>query len=170
LDLPQFTIRRLQPESDAAAYREIRLESLRLSPAAFGSDLAGESAESPEWFAERLRTSSMFGGFNGAALLGVAGLMTEHQPKRAHKGILWGVYVRRDTRSAGIGRRLVKAVLDEAAGRIEIVHLAVERGNLHARRLYTSLGFVEFGLEKDALKVGGTYYDNILMALDLRGR
>jgi len=44
----------------------------------------------------------------------------------------------------------------------------VERGNLNARRLYTSLGFVEFGLEKDALKVDGTYYDNILMALDLR--
>ncbi|CAN5241034.1 GNAT family N-acetyltransferase [soil metagenome] len=168
MDLSQFTIRQLQPEADAAAYRAIRLEALRKSPTAFGSDLAGESAEPPEWFAERLKTSSVFGGFKGAALIGVAGLVVERQPKRAHKGSLWGVYVRPETRSASVGRSLVKAVLAEAAGRVEIVHLTVERGNLNARRLYTSLGFVEFGLEKDALKVDGTYYDNILMALDLR--
>ena len=34
---------------------------------------------------------------------------------------------------------------------------------MHARRLYASLGFIEYGLEKNALKVGDRYLDDVLM-------
>jgi ribosomal protein S18 acetylase RimI-like enzyme len=168
VQLPDVTIRRLESEKDAEIWREIRLEALRSSPSAFGSDFASENARPLGWFAERLTTSSVYGGFRADALLGEAGLMPERTQKRAHKGYLWGVYVRPEARSAGVARSVVRAALDHAIGEFEIVHLTVERGNMHARRLYTSLGFQEFGLEKDALKVGDRYYDNILMALDLR--
>ena len=40
--------------------------------------------------------------------------------------------------------------------------------NEPARRLYERLGFVEYGVEKSSLKQDGRYYDEILMALDLR--
>ena len=39
--------------------------------------------------------------------------------------------------------------------------------NEQARRLYASLGFVEYGTEKNALKQNGRYYDEVLMAKDL---
>jgi RimJ/RimL family protein N-acetyltransferase len=35
------------------------------------------------------------------------------------------------------------------------------------RRLYASLGFVEYGIERKALKHNGRYYDEILMAKEL---
>ena len=41
------------------------------------------------------------------------------------------------------------------------------RDNEQARRLYARLGFVEYGVEKNALKHGGGYYDEVLMAKDL---
>ncbi len=66
-------------------------------------------------------------------------------------------------RSAGVARRLVEAVLEHARARVEQVNLAVDRRNMHARRLYTSLGFVEYGLEKNALKIGDRYLDDVLM-------
>src|SRR5260221_24886 len=42
-------IRRLEP-SDAALYREIRLEGLRISPEAFGSTFEKEDAQPLSWF------------------------------------------------------------------------------------------------------------------------
>jgi RimJ/RimL family protein N-acetyltransferase len=41
------------------------------------------------------------------------------------------------------------------------------RDNEQARRLYAKLGFLEYGIEKNALKQNGRYYDEILMAKDL---
>jgi hypothetical protein len=38
------------------------------------------------------------------------------------------------------------------------------RPNNAAVRLYTRLGFKEYGLEQRALKFGGRYYDEVLMA------
>ena len=39
--------------------------------------------------------------------------------------------------------------------------------NETARRLYARLGFVEYGIERKALKQHGRYYDEVLMAKDL---
>jgi len=65
---------------------------------------------------------------------------------------------------------LVETVIDFARQHVEILQLNVVSDNEPARRLYARLGFVEYGLEKDSLKQGGTYYDEILMALDLKER
>ncbi len=164
MDFPDFVIRRLEPGPDTEIFRAIRLELLKKSPESFGSDHATESARPLDWFAGRLTTSDMFGAFHGEDLLGIAGFYVEPTLQRAHKGVIWGVYVRPAARSAGVARRLIEAVLAHAKGRVEQVNLVVERGNLHARRLYTSLGFVEYGLERNALKIGGRYFDDVLMA------
>ena len=105
----------------------------------------------------------MFGAFHGEELLGIAGLYVEPKVFAAHKGVLVAVYVRPKARGVGVARRLVEAVLDHARGRLDQVNLAVERGNMDARRLYTSLGFVEYGLEKNAMKIGDRYFDDVLM-------
>jgi RimJ/RimL family protein N-acetyltransferase len=45
----------------------------------------------------------------------------------------------------------------------------VVQDNARARRLYASLGFVDYGIERNALKQNGRYYDEVLMAKDLLG-
>ena len=168
MEVADFTIRRLEPEADATLYREIRLEALRTAPESFGSDVAAETARPLEWFAERLETSDVFGAFLAERLAGVAGLVRQPGVKNAHKAVLWGMFVRPDVRGMGVGRRLAEAIIERARGQAEILQLAVARSNQPARRLYTDLSFKEYGLEKDALKIGGRYFDEILMALDLR--
>ncbi len=167
MDFPEFVIRRLEPGADTELYREIRLESLKKSPESFGSDFATESHQPPEWFAERLASAVLFGAFHGDELLGIAGFYVESTIQRAHKGVLWGVYVRPKARSAGVARRLIETVLEHARSQVEQVNLIVERGNIHARRLYASLGFIEFGLEKNAIKIGDRYFDDVLMVRQL---
>ncbi len=164
MDFPDFVIRRLEAGPDTGIFREIRLEALKTAPEAFLSDYASEKAKPPEGFGEMLTNADMFGAFHGEELIGIAGLHVVPKVRVAHKGELWAVYVRPKARSAGVARKLIEAVLEHARGRVEQVNLSVERGNMNARRLYTSLGFVEYGLEKNAVKIGERYFDDVLMA------
>jgi ribosomal protein S18 acetylase RimI-like enzyme len=77
------------------------------------------------------------------------------------------MYVRPGARRAGVGRRLVETVVEFARHRVELIQLSVVRDNVQALRLYKRLGFSEYGLEKNALKQDGRYYDEVLMARDL---
>jgi RimJ/RimL family protein N-acetyltransferase len=155
-------VRRLEP-ADAALYREIRLEALQKNPEAFGSTFEKENAQALSWFEAAIRRADIFGGFLDGALAGIAGFAAQEGAKHAHKGLLWGMYVRSTARKSGLGKILVAAVLDHGRGRVEMVQLAVVSENEAARRLYEAMGFVEYGYEKRALKHDGRYYDEVLM-------
>jgi ribosomal protein S18 acetylase RimI-like enzyme len=160
-------IRRLMP-GDAGRYRELRLEALQRNPEAFGSTFEAENAEPLAFFSGRLESSEVFGAFHDSQLVGVAGLLIQKDRKEAHKGYLWGMYVRPAARKSGVGRRLAEAIIECAKRCVEIIQLAVVSDNEPARRLYTSLGFLEYGVERKALKHHDRYYDEVLMAMDLR--
>jgi len=162
-------IRRLAQEdaADVGRYRDIRLEALRDNPEAFGSSFEAENAQPASWFSDRLGSSTVLGAFRGSELVGIAGFAIQQGQKRAHKGLLWGMYVRPDARTGGIGRQLIEAILDVARRHVELIQLTVVRDNARARRLYASLGFVDYGLERNALKQDGRTYDEVLMAKDL---
>lgn len=167
MDVTQIQIRRLVP-ADATLYRDIRLEGLRRSPEAFGSTFEAEDARPLAFFSERLGGSAAFGAFHGSELVGIAGLLIGEGQKEAHKGLLVGRYVRPSGRNAGVGRRLVETIIEFARQRVELIRLSVVRDNEQARRLYERLGFLEYGLELRALRQDGRYYDDVLMAKDLK--
>ena len=161
-DISALQIRRLETP-DASLYMDIRLEALQRNPEAFGSTFAWESAQPLSWFEASIGRAAIFGAFLDGRLVGMAGFAPQESAKRAHKALLWGMYVRTSARSAGVGKRLVAAVLDHARGRVEMVQLTVVSENEAARRLYHAMGFVEYGYEKRALKQDGKYYDDVLM-------
>jgi ribosomal protein S18 acetylase RimI-like enzyme len=156
-----------EADADAVLYRDIRLEALRANPEAFGSTFEIEHAQHLSWFSARLVSSILLGAFRDMKLVAIAGFAIQQGQKRAHKGEIWGMYVRPDARRTGIGRRLIEAIVGLARHRVEQIQLTVVRDNEQARRLYASLGFLEYGIEKNALKQDGRYYDEVLMAKDL---
>lgn len=159
-----FAIRRLTGE-DAASYRAIRLEGLAAHPEAFAASFEDEVVRDDAWFAGRLAGSTVFGGWDeDGGLAGVAGFLVPAGAKQRHKGILWGMYVRPQARGTGLAPALVAAVLDHARGLVEAVRLTVVADNAPAVRLYAAAGFVQYGLERRALRVGERYYDELLMA------
>ncbi len=156
------TIRVLRPD-EPESYREIRLEALRLHPEAFGASFQEEAARPLAFFEQRLASNTIFGGFVGPSLIGVAGFMPEAGAKRAHKSHLWGMYVRQSARGSGLARRLVDAVLDHAMRHAELIQLSVVSDNIAAQRLYTAAGFQPYGVEARSLKIDGQYLDEVLM-------
>lgn len=167
MDVAHIQIQRLTP-ADAALYRDIRLEGLRCSPEAFGSTFEVENARPLTFFSERLGGSAVFGAFQDSEIVGIAGLLIGEGRKEAHKALLVGMYVRPSARNAGVGRRLAETIIEFARPRVELIQLAVVSDNKPARRLYERLGFLEYGLERNALKQDGHYYDEVLMAKDLK--
>lgn len=156
---------RLLTPADAALYRAIRLEALAAHPEAFTSTLERERDKPLACFEERLTISDVFGAFIADELVGTAGFRREDGAKTAHKGVLWGMYVRPQARRSGAGRLLVDAVAAHAAQRVEQLHLVVVSDNDAALHLYTAAGFAEYGRGVKALKWGGRYFDETLMAL-----
>jgi ribosomal protein S18 acetylase RimI-like enzyme len=149
--------------ADAAAYRDIRLEGLRLHPEAFSSTFERESDKPLPWFEDRIIQGNVFGAFVGDELVGVAGWRPYDGTKVKHKAVLWGMYVCPAARHSGLGRRLVEAVANQAATQVEQLQLSVVSANETAVRLYRSMRFSEYGREMKALKQDGRYYDEILM-------
>src|SRR5215470_19914491 len=109
-------IRRLAQEdpADPVLYQSIRLEALQANPEAFGSTFEVENEKPLSWFSDRLRDTTVLGTFRNAQLVGVAGFAVQQGQKRAHKGGLWGMYVRPAARKAGVGCQLVEAICNLA--------------------------------------------------------
>ena len=110
------------------------------------------------------------GAFQGGALVGTAGLYREQRIKERHKGHVYGVYVTPSARGRGISRAMMEALLQRANGIGGITQLALTVSTTQTAgiRLYRSLGFESFGLERRALKVGDWYVDKEYMALYFR--
>ena len=156
-----FDIRRLRP-ADVDAYRDIRLEGLRHQPECFGTAYQDEAALPVAALADRLgQAAGIFAAQRDGRLLGIAGLRLPVSPRRAHRGILTGMYVRPEARGLGIADRLVETVLAEAHLRgFDAVTLIVTAGNRPAQRLYDRHGFTVFAVEPGALRFDGKIFDD----------
>ncbi|MBJ6127789.1 GNAT family N-acetyltransferase [Microvirga splendida] len=165
---PDIQIRALDA-SDAQAFRTLRLEALAGSPEAFGASYEEDEALPLETIRTRLSShpNAVFGAFAGDTLVGMAGFAVYDRVKARHKGVLWGVYVKPEWRGHHVGKRLVQRVIDHAARHVIMVEAAVGLTNDGARRTYHALGFQPYGIQRKALRVGDTFYDEELLFLDL---
>src|SRR6266849_1835515 len=119
--IPQklLKVRRLETH-DVASYRELRLEGLKAHPEAFGSTWEYEADKPASWWAERLETNRVFGGWvDGSPLVGVAGVRVQEAVKLRHKGVLWGMYVRSQARRTGLAAALVLRIVGHAQPLVE---------------------------------------------------
>jgi ribosomal protein S18 acetylase RimI-like enzyme len=164
---------RILTAEDANQWWHLRLEALEGDPAAFSASLDDHRKLSLDEVKKRLgvglQDAFVVGAFENGSLLGMAGFYREQNPKVRHKGRIWGVYVSPKTRGTGLGRKLLQTILDRARtiDGVEQVQLSVAATQAGASRLYRSLGFVPFGCEPRALKVGDRYIDEEYMVLTL---
>ncbi len=153
--------------SHALAYRALMLEAYDRHPQAFTSSVRERAAMPLSWWESRLTSSLdvLFGAFEAGELVGIVGLALESREKARHKSTLFGMYVSDKVRQRGLGHELIQAIFIEARARpgLKLIQLTVTAGNDAALALYQRCGFVQFGLEPLAVRVGEEYFDKIHM-------
>jgi ribosomal protein S18 acetylase RimI-like enzyme len=161
-------------EVDGANYRDLRLRALREEPEAFGASYEERVGRPLEETAARLRQTSeppdhfTLGAFApDDRLIGSVSFTRQTPSKERHRGTITAMYVAPEARGRGTGKQLLRAAIARAQALegMEQITLGVVSTNAAARALYRALGFVVFGHEPRALKVGERYLDEELMVL-----
>lgn len=166
-----LTIRPLETE-DFTAFLEIQREALHQAPEVFGSDydwFEGLSVVSKEQKYEKYMNypyQYLLGAVNGDGyIVGMIGYAGEEQSKLRHKGRLWGLFVIEEYRGRGLATKLISSILDTARDILDVeqIQLAVSTSNEASYGLYLRLGFVVWGTEIRAMKIGDTYVSEYVM-------
>lgn len=161
--------------TDAAQFRELRLEALQDSPIAFSADYEKTSNQPLKYWQDTLTMqvdeSTIFLAAGEDTLIGMTGIARGSSPKTRHSAWIWGVYVRPEWRGLHIAEELIRSCFGWAKPRgIVTAKLGVAAVNRPAIRCYERCGFKIHGTEPQAIFYEGRYYDQHLMAMDLDTR
>ncbi|QKY71557.1 GNAT family N-acetyltransferase [Lentibacillus sp. CBA3610] len=163
-------IRLLEP-GDAEVYKKLRLEALLNSPEAFSASYEEVQADSIGEYQAIFQSQNIhtFGAFESNELFGVVTLIRETKMKAEHRTTISGLYVTPYKRENGTGKTLMHTAIDcaKSLDGVEQVCLSVIIKRDTVKSLYYALGFVPFGVHKQAVKLGDTYFDEEYMVMTL---
>jgi RimJ/RimL family protein N-acetyltransferase len=113
--------------------------------------------------------SRMFVAKDNGKIIGNAYIHTNPRERIKHKAEI-AISVLKEYWGKGVGSLLMERLIEYATncGYTETIYLEVVSKNQRAIKLYEKFGFVTYGLNKKAIKIGkDKYYDWNLMRLDL---
>ncbi|WP_423856184.1 GNAT family N-acetyltransferase [Acidithiobacillus ferrianus] len=166
-DLRTPLVRELRQDDDPA-YRSLWRDALQ-QYAQYFRTAAGDDVPAgiPTRGAE---DSFTLGAFEKNALVGIISLERDRGVKLRHKALLFRMFVAPEVAGRGVGKSLLQEALSRAQGidDLRYIHLTVLERNQRARALYRSLGFVDFALEPEAVRMDADYAGEVQMMRFLR--
>ncbi|MBL0319899.1 MAG: GNAT family N-acetyltransferase [Alphaproteobacteria bacterium] len=150
-------------ENDFQQWKVLRLEAVKLNPESFGESFENVQKQDEAWFHDSLKRGTMFAYETDGEMVGLVGTFPMQPGNLKHRAVLFGLYVKPEYRSKGIASTLVEHVIGYVKPTHEQIHLTVATNNEAATALYKKHGFIVYGTEPDALKIGNDYYDEYLM-------
>ncbi|NYS26858.1 GNAT family N-acetyltransferase [Rhodobacteraceae bacterium 2376] len=149
---------------DVRVLKTIRMEALRLEPAAFASSLEDWASLSDEEWAARLELP-VFVAFKAGEPVGIMGLLRQKARKMKHRSTLIMVYLRSSARGQGFAEGLLTAATEFAVQNgISQIELNVSSKNSQAIRFYERNAFRKIGVIPAGMIHDGEEVDEVIMA------
>ena len=158
---------------DWREFQKLRLEALQECPDNFASSFEEEVKNTEEKLIKILDDNYIIGAFDHDDLIAmVAFYKLNFRRKIEHKGIIWGLYLKKTYRSNGIASELlneniISEVFTKSCNVLQ-VQLSVNTKNIKAINLYKKHGFIIYGTELESIKIGNNFHDEYLMYLKLK--
>lgn len=158
--------------TDADEYRRVRLNALQMEPSAYSSSYETALEQPRSFFINRASfkpDNFLFGAWDAASLIGMAGGYVDPELKRQHIGHVVSVWVEPEYRRQGLARQLTMLVMDQLQSLQQVtqIQLVATAGNQAAISLYEGFGFQAWGEEPRSIRVNDDYYNDIHMYLNL---
>jgi RimJ/RimL family protein N-acetyltransferase len=156
------TFRRMTAE-EAGRFRTLRLFALQQHPRAYAQSFEEESQQPVQAFAQFLKGNIVLGAFDKDLLVGYTILSPVRQAKIAHKGTIWGAYVRPVYRNMQLAQRMRLRLFEIAKSMgMRYCQSSIMAGNTAALQVHKAVGYEECYREKDAVRhADGTFEDVI---------
>lgn len=153
--------RALTPD-DAALWRHLRLEALRLYPQAFLTSYAEAEAKPLSEIAAALAPGNTFGVFDQDVCCGIASLIPFQRKQMAHRAEIGAFFVDPSAQGHGAADTLMRGILERAKllGRWQ-TELFVAKTNARAIAFYTRHGFRKMGTLPNATIIDGKVMDDL---------
>ncbi|MEQ9206276.1 MAG: GNAT family protein [Phycisphaerales bacterium] len=169
-----MSVVRVMTRDDVEHYAAIRREMLQDSPWSFVSSPEDDVASSAEavlaWFGEDDSEVVLVEDPDDASrIVSVVGVRRERKAKYRHRATIWGVYTTPRMRGRGLARLAMNRAMEIARSwdGVDVLQLGVSSNAPAAKGLYESMGFVEWGVEPDCVRVDGAAYDEHHMSMRL---
>lgn len=153
----------------AKEYKNLIVRAVEEQPESFRVGVSDVSGAAP--FAAEADDDFTLGAFDeDERLIGAVSFAREKPEKLRHKGLIYRMYVAPESAGKGVGRALLRSAIERARKiqGLEQINLTVVTSNERAKYLYRSEGFATFSLEKQAVRIGNSYFDEETMALFLK--
>ena len=146
-------------------YKTIRLEGLRNESTAFASSYEEEKEFSEEIMKERSKSAIL--AYSDSKPIGLLVYLINSRMKTRHVANIYSVYVNKNYRGLGVGKKLIKKALAliKQDKKVIKVNLGVNPEQISALKLYESFGFKIVGLYQKEVLIGNKFYDTAFMEL-----
>lgn len=144
-------------------YQDLRLAALKSDPIAFGSSYEEEIIISEEEWKKRIK-NTLFALLNDKPI-GMIVYIFDSKLKTKHVANIFGVYVKKEYRGQGIGKKLIESAISLIKKNKNIVKikLNVNPEQKATVKLYEKYGFKTVGMLKNELYINGKFYDELIM-------
>lgn len=148
---------------DWQIYKELRLQMLTEEPQAYSQTLEELSKRSDKEWKDKTETDNMsiIVAWVDEKLAGMSGLFYEEKDVVS----IWGVFVRKEFRGIGLGKRLMEEIEKEIKKDkgVKKIQISVTSSQITALELYKRLGFKEVKKFEGKTRHNGKAYDEILL-------
>lgn len=144
-------------------YRDLRLQALKDVPQAFlGKPDEDKEIPQKEW---QKKIKNMYFAEVDGQWVGMIGAYQDEKQKINHIMNVVGFYVLPNFRGQGVGKALLREVIDQAKqiSGVKKLELGVTTTQEAALQLYLAMGFEKIGTKQYAVKVGEQYFAEHLM-------
>ncbi len=144
-------------------FQDLRLEALQNDPLAFGTSYEEEKDLTENEWKRRIK-NTLF-ALSNDKLVGMIVYIIENKIKTKHIANIYGVYVKKEFRGQGAGKKLIESALKIIQKNVNVskIKLTANPKQVAAVKLYETFGFKLVGRLKKELKINDKFYDELIM-------